>query len=110
MWATEKLAHWQLRLIEFDFDTFHRSRSNQQAADVLSGLRSEITNTSTLEDKIPVMTKPDRRDYVANSTKEDVFNDNHRMEHKIHLYIPAVLADMETNKNISTKFKEIVKA
>ena len=60
--ATGKLARWQLRLSELEFDVVHRAVIKHQAADALSRLETSGADDSSLQDEIPVLlceaTKP----------------------------------------------------
>lgn len=53
--ATNKLAHWRLRLSGFEFDVVHRDGIENQAPDALSRLETGWTDTTELDNDLPEM-------------------------------------------------------
>lgn len=49
-----KLARWRPRLSEFELDVIHRAGIKYHAADVLSRTPTEIAETTSIDDEIPV--------------------------------------------------------
>lgn len=50
-----KRARWQLRLSEFNFETFHLAGVKHQATDELSGLLTTAADDSSIESDVPVV-------------------------------------------------------
>lgn len=74
--ATDKLAHWPLRVIEFGFDTQYGAGLKHQAADDLSQFKTGEGNTKLLEDKIPVGVIFDQRQTRIENSGDDSDEDN----------------------------------
>lgn len=53
--ATESLAHWRLRILEYDLEVMHRPDIVHQAPNALYRLDTKGSDTNALEDNIPTL-------------------------------------------------------
>lgn len=63
---TGKLAHWRLKLLEFEIDVVHQPDIRQQAADALSRFATVVKDDTPLKNDLPVLTIFD------DATSEDI--------------------------------------
>lgn len=61
--ATEKLACWRLRLLEFDFDIVHRRGVKHQVIDAVFRILITSADNTELEEEIPVMMVAQRKSH-----------------------------------------------
>lgn len=52
--ATGKLALWRLHMSEFEFSAIHRAKIKHQAANALSGIRANDTDTTLFKGEMPI--------------------------------------------------------
>lgn len=71
--VTEKLARWQLRLSQFEFEVIHRANIKHQVAEPLSRLPTIEEDESTVQDDVHVLTLTDAR-YENENAETDLHN------------------------------------
>lgn len=52
---TGRLARWRLRILKFHFEVVHRAGITYQASDKLSGLRTECSDKTSNDDRLPLL-------------------------------------------------------
>lgn len=81
--STGRLAHWRLRLSEFEVEVEHRTNIVHQAAKTISQLALNGKDKSTLEDDIPLLATDE-------NTSENTSKNDYRW---VTAVVPAINGD-----------------
>lgn len=72
-----KFARWRVRLLEFDFEIVHEAEIKHRAADAVSGLPTNGSNRTMLEENIAVMADARKNKQVLNYASIDATDGSH---------------------------------